>query len=64
MSKRKAVINRDYCVACGTCLKVCPKKALSIYKGMYAEVDYNLCVGCAKCSNICPAETIEMENLK
>ena len=39
---------------------VCPKEALSIWKGVMAKVDRKLCVGCGKCASECPAGTIDM----
>lgn len=58
---RYAVINQKECVACGTCVKVCPKSTLSIPKGIYAEVDLEKCVGCSLCAKVCPASVIEIE---
>ena len=57
MSKKIAVISND-CVACGSCLKVCPMAAVSIYKGCHAAVDADKCVGCGKCAKACPAGVI------
>lgn len=59
--KRYAVVNQKECVACGTCVKVCPKAALSIQKGIYAEVDLEKCIGCSMCVKVCPASVIEIE---
>ena len=60
MAKRKAIINIRECVACGCCIKVCPRGAISIPKGIYAEIDKSLCIGCGKCANECPASIITM----
>ena len=60
MSKKKAKINTNICVACGCCMKVCPLGAISIYKGLFAEVDTNKCVGCGKCAKECPASIIDI----
>ncbi len=56
-SKNVAVIGSD-CVACGNCVKVCKFNAISIFKGLYAKVDYDKCVGCKKCADACPASVI------
>ncbi len=61
MAKRKAIINIRECVACGCCIKVCPRGAISIPKGIYAEIDKSLCIGCGKCAKECPASIISLE---
>ncbi len=61
MAKRKAIINIRECVACGCCIKICPRGAISIPKGIYAEIDKSLCIGCGKCAKECPASIITME---
>lgn len=61
MAKRKAVVSIQECVACGCCMKVCPKNAISIPDGIYAVIDQNLCVGCGKCVKECPASIITLE---
>lgn len=53
--KFKAENEHDRCVACGVCVKVCPKDAISIYKGCYAVVDEEHCIGCGICEKNCPA---------
>lgn len=53
--KFKAENEQDRCVACGVCVKVCPKNAISIYKGCYAVVDEEQCIGCGICEKNCPA---------
>ncbi|MCD1147525.1 4Fe-4S dicluster domain-containing protein [Peptoniphilus sp. KCTC 25270] len=58
--KQKAEVIPKSCVACGSCLKVCPKKAISIWKGSYAIVEKEKCVGCRRCERECPVNGIEM----
>lgn len=58
--KRKAIIDTNYCVACGACVKVCPLQIINIEQGIFANIDYEKCVGCGKCSKICPASVIEI----
>ena len=61
MAKRKAVVNIQECVACGCCIKVCPRGAISIPKGIYANIHKELCIGCGKCIKECPASIISLE---
>lgn len=58
ISKRVAEFNPLICVACGACVKECPRGAISIYKGCYAVNNHELCVGCGKCAKLCPSGCI------
>ena len=58
--KKIAVIDRSICVACGVCVKTCPKGALSIHRGCYALVGEK-CVGCGLCARECPAGCITVK---
>ncbi|MGI6095432.1 MAG: 4Fe-4S binding protein [Lachnospiraceae bacterium] len=58
--KKKAAIPPKECVACGCCMKVCPRDAIRIYKGIYAQADSEKCVGCGKCVKECPASIITL----
>ncbi len=61
MMKRKAVVAVRDCVACGCCLKVCPRKAISVPDGIHARINTELCVGCGRCVKECPASVITLE---
>ena len=58
--RKKASIPQNDCVACGSCVKVCPLGAINIYKGIYAQVDEAKCVGCGKCAVACPASIVNI----
>lgn len=60
-SKKRAIIDKKHCVACGCCLLVCPFSAIKIHRGSFAIIDETKCVGCGKCSVTCPASVIEIE---
>lgn len=62
--KRKAFVDKDYCVACGTCVKVCPIQIIKIEQGVFADINYDKCVGCGKCANVCPASVIEVKSVE
>ena len=49
------------CVACGCCIKVCPKAAITVPQGVVAVVHDALCVGCGLCAKECPASVISVE---
>lgn len=57
---RKARVEQKDCVACGCCLKVCPRDAITIYRGLYAKIDETVCIGCRKCAVECPASVIRI----
>ena len=59
-SKRVSRVCRG-CVACGSCVKVCPVGAIQVWKGVEARVDGNRCVGCARCAGECPAGVIDVK---
>lgn len=58
---KKALVRQAECVACGCCVPVCPKAAIAVFHGMYAQVNRAACVGCGKCARACPAGVIETE---
>ncbi len=57
---KKATVNQAECVACGVCAKSCPRKAITIFYGIYAVVNEALCIGCKKCEKACPASVIQV----
>ena len=61
MEKKKATVSIRECVACGCCMKVCPRGAITIPKGINSQIDRDLCVGCGKCVVECPASVIRLE---
>lgn len=61
--KRKAFVETDDCVACGCCVKVCPRDAIEIWKGITAKIQLEACVGCGKCARECPASVITIREV-
>ena len=60
-SKRFALVNQARYVACGACEGVCPREAISVYRGMYASASEARCIGCGKCAKVCPAGCVELK---
>ena len=56
--KKLAVADRSVCVACGACMKACPRGAIEIHRGCYALMDEAKCIGCGLCGKACPAGCI------
>ncbi len=59
-SKKFAKVMED-CVSCGSYVKVCPMSAISIWKGVIADINKEKCVGCGKCIEECPAGVISLK---
>lgn len=60
---KKAFVEMTECVACGCCVKVCPRQAIRIDRGVFAQIDLQKCVGCGKCVRECPASVIEIREV-
>ncbi|AKB86132.1 MULTISPECIES: 4Fe-4S binding protein [Methanococcoides] len=56
-----AIINRDECVGCGTCVDDCPSEAISMDGDNIAVVDNDECLDCGACVDSCPTDAITME---
>lgn len=61
LSKKCAVVDTKHCVACGACMKECPKGAITVWKGCFAVVDDETCVGCGLCYKTCPVGCIGID---
>lgn len=57
-SKKYACVDEKRCVACGSCVNVCPRAAISVVHGCFARVDPEICVGCGLCGKNCPVGCI------
>jgi heterodisulfide reductase subunit C len=55
-----AVVDAGKCVACLTCVRMCPVGAASVMPEGFAEIDPDKCRGCSICVLDCPAEAIEL----
>lgn len=56
LTKIMAYVISDNCVACGTCMSVCPTGAIS--EGDIYKIDPDTCIDCGTCADSCPNEAI------
>lgn len=62
-------VNQDRCKGCGLCVEVCPRKIISLDKGVLNAKGYHpavvsdmgQCIGCAMCALMCPDCAITVE---
>jgi heterodisulfide reductase subunit A2 len=57
-----AWVDPDKCVACMTCVHVCPYLAPQIGRDNKAEVQAAVCMGCGSCTAACPAKAISLHH--
>ena len=50
-------VNRDMCVGCGECFKVCIYDAMKMVDDK-AKIDQDTCLGCGRCASKCPNQAI------
>lgn len=43
----------DSCNGCGTCLSICPTKAITGGPGRVHSINVNLCINCGACAKVC-----------
>jgi ferredoxin len=53
-----AIVDKDKCTACGTCVDECAVSAITM--GDCAVITADECVECGACVNACPAEAITL----
>lgn len=64
-------INKEKCIGCGKCNKVCPMDAIKVEqstdknsKNKLAKLDENICLGCGVCVKNCPTSAISLMRRK
>ena len=57
MSDIKLFKNKKDCCACGACMNICPKNAISMHEDeygfVYPQIDSGKCVSCGMCKSVC-----------
>ncbi len=57
----KAVINKQKCTNCSSCINICPQGAIYI-EDAKVQINEKNCIGCIKCVDKCPYEAIITEH--
>lgn len=55
-----AEVNKDACISCRRCEKVCNTGAIKVVENAGAVVDDTSCEGCGVCASCCPTHAIEI----
>ena len=55
-----AVVNEELCVACLTCLRVCPFGVPAVNERHFVRMDPAACQGCGNCASACPQGAIQV----
>ena len=53
-------VDKDLCVGCEECLKVCVFRGMEMIDGK-AKVNQERCLGCGRCESICPNEAVSIQ---
>ena len=57
----KMTYNRDTCIGCKLCLKVCPAHAIDFIEGpKKIRIFVSQCIQCGQCTEICPKQCLAL----
>lgn len=67
MKEIKLFEDKKDCCACGACLNICPKQAITMQKDeygfLYPQIDESKCIKCGLCLKICAFQNSELKNV-
>jgi len=57
-AKLSVKIDKEKCIACGLCQKVCPSESILTLDTKKRQITKNSCLTCFKCQEVCPVDAI------
>ena len=57
-AKKGVKINKELCIACGLCEKICPADAIYVLESNKRQIDNSACLVCYSCLKSCPTGAI------
>ena len=60
-SAGKPVVDRELCIGCGACQRVCAHEA-PVMTDRKITIDQDKCVGCGRCIGVCPMDAVQAAN--
>lgn len=68
MKEIKLFKDKKDCCACGACLNICPKQAITMQKDeygfLYPQIDESKCIKCGLCIKTCAFQNSELKNVQ
>ena len=57
----KPAIDKEKCISCGLCVKVCPNRAITLdEETKKPRISLSRCIFCGECAEVCPRKAITM----
>ena len=63
-SAQVAVVDREKCVLCLTCMRTCPFGVPKVGDDGFIVIDPSECQGCGSCASACPRKIIELKHMR
>lgn len=57
------IIDKNKCIGCGSCVKICHEHCLSLDKG-FVRIDYDFCSTCTQCIATCPEQALSWDHMQ
>jgi formate hydrogenlyase subunit 6/NADH:ubiquinone oxidoreductase subunit I len=59
----KIQYDKDKCIGCKLCIKVCPSEAIEfVEENKKIKIYLSRCTFCSQCNDICPVKCLSMSN--